>query len=270
MDDGAKAGARPQGLAAVFPGMPEVRPVGSGDIRAALVAGWRDFRRAPAFGLFFGAAYALGGLVIVLSLTRWHVPWLIYPAAIGFPLIGPFIAVGLYEVSRRLERGERLDWPGVLGVVWAQRRRELGWMAFVMLFIFWVWMYQIRLLIALVLGRLSFSTLPKFVDIVLTTPEGWAFLVLGHIVGAVLALILFSVTVVSVPLLMERDLDIVTAMATSVRAVLASPVPMLGWGVVVTLMVLAGAASAFIGLLVVLPVLGHATWHLYRCIVPER
>ncbi|WP_244616159.1 DUF2189 domain-containing protein [Rhizobium sp. RU20A] len=248
--------------------MPDVRAVTAADIGSALAAGLADFRRAPAFGLFFGAVYAMGGLIIALSLALWHVPWLIYPCAIGFPLIGPFIAVGLYEVSRRLERGETLSWPGVLGFVWAQRRRELGWMAFVMLFIFWVWMYQIRLLIALVLGRLSFSTLPKFVDIVLTTPEGWLFLVLGHIVGAVLALILFSLTVVSVPLLMERDLDIVTAMATSVRAVLASPVPMLGWGVVVTLLVLAGAASAFIGLVVVLPVLGHATWHLYRAIIP--
>lgn len=269
MEEGAKAGVRPTGLAAVFPGMPAVGGVTGADIGRALRAGLSDFRRAPTYGLFFGAFYALGGLVIALSLTRWHVPWLIYPCAIGFPLIGPFIAVGLYEVSRRLERGEALRWSGVLGLVWAQRRRELGWMAFVMLFIFWVWMYQIRLLIALVLGRLSFSTLPKFIDIVFTTPEGWLFLALGHLVGAVLALILFSLTVVSVPLLLERDLDIVTAMATSVRAVLASPAPMLGWGLVVTLLVLVGAASAFVGLVVVLPVLGHATWHLYRRIIPE-
>lgn len=246
------------------PAMPEVNVITVADLRAVLRQGAADFAHAPLYGLFFGGVFALAGVVIVLAITRWSMPWLIYPFAIGFPLIGPFAAVGLYEVSRRLEKGEPLSWSAVLGFVWQQRFRELSWMAFVMLFIFWIWMYQVRLLIALVLGRMSFSTLDRFLEIVFTTPTGWLFLAIGHVIGAVLALILFSITVISVPLLMERELDIVTAMITSFKAVLANPPVMLGWGVVVTLAVILGSLPVFLGLLVVLPVLGHATWHLYK------
>ena len=149
-------------------------------------------------------------------------------------------------------------------VIWAQRRREVSWMAFTMLFVFWVWMYQIRLLMALILGRMSYATLDRFADVVLTTNEGWVFLAVGHIEGAALALVLFSITVISIPMLLDREVDFVTAMLTSIRTVLASPLVMLGWGLVVTVAVLAACAPLFLGLLVVLPVLGHATWHLYR------
>lgn len=141
-------------------------------------------------------------------------------------------------------------------------------MAFAMLFLFWISMYQVRLLLALFLDRMSFSTLDKFFSVVLTTPQGWLFLAVGHMVGAALALLLFSITVISIPLLMEREYDFVTAMITSVKTVIASPATMLGWGVIVTLAVIAACVPFFLGLLVVLPVLGHATWHLYRRAVP--
>lgn len=243
---------------------PTVMPLTLADIRASLRLGMEDFAAAPRFGLVIGGIFAAIGLIIVLSLTRWDMAWMIYPFAIGFPLIGPFAAAGLYEVSRRLENGMELSWNAIVPVVWAQRRRELSWMAFTMLFFFWMWMYLIRLLIALLLGRMSFATLDRFVDVVLTTPQGWIFLGVGHVVGAALALILFSITVISMPLLMERDYDFITAMITSLKTVLASPVAMLGWGIVVTLAVIAACVPFFLGLLVVLPVLGHATWHLYR------
>lgn len=243
---------------------PVVVALTAADIRQSLLHGLSDFARAPRFGLFFGAIFAVTGMVIALALTRWHMPWMIYPFAIGFPLVGPFAAAGLYEVSRRLQHGMRLEWGAVLAVVWAQHRRELAWMAFTMLFFFWIWMYQVRLLMALFLGRSSYATLDRFFDLVLTTPQGWLFLAVGHLVGAALALSLFSVTVVSMPLLLDRQYDFVTAMITSVKAVVASPVVMLGWGVVVTLAVLAACIPFFLGLLVVLPVLGHTTWHLYQ------
>ncbi len=246
------------------PAMPEIIPLSVADIRACLMSGVTDFARAPRFGLFFGGTFALIGIIITLALTHWHMPWMIYPFAIGFPLIGPFAAAGLYEVSRRLETGEPLTWRAILSVVWAQRRRELSWMAFTMLFFFWVWMYQVRLMIALFLGRLSFSTLDRFFSVLLTTPEGWLFLGVGHVIGAALALILFSITVISMPLLMEREYDFITAMITSVKVVIASPVAMLGWGAVVTLAVIAACVPFFLGLLVVLPILGHTTWHIYR------
>ncbi|TCD15507.1 DUF2189 domain-containing protein [Oricola cellulosilytica] len=244
--------------------MPQVQTVTAADLRDALRLGIGDFLKAPLFGLFFGGIYALGGILIALSLTIWNVPWMIYPVAIGFPLIGPFVAVGLYQVSRRLEAGQPLDWRDVLGVVWLQRQRELAWMAFVMLFVFWVWMYQVRLLIAIILSRASFSSLDRFLSIVFTTPEGWTFLVVGHLVGAFLAIVLFSVTVISIPLLLDRESDFVTAMITSVKTVFENPVPMIGWGLIVTVAVLASAVPFFLGFLVSLPILGHTTWHLYR------
>ena len=244
--------------------MPKVNALTAADLRACLAQGISDFARAPLYGLFFGAVFTIIGMVIVLALTSWGTPWMIYPFAIGFPLVGPFAAAGLYEVSRRLENGSPLGWSQVLSAVWAQRRRELSWMAFVMLFVFWMWMYQVRLLLALILGRMSFSTLEKFLTVVFTTEQGWTFLAVGHLVGGALSLVLFSITVISIPLLMDREVDIITAMITSVKAVLASPLPMLLWGVAVTLAVLIACAPFFLGLLVVLPVLGHATWHIYR------
>ena len=244
--------------------MPPVNATTAGDIREALRAGLSDFFRAPLFGLFFGGVFAAAGIIIVLAMFRWDMPWMIYPFAIGFPLIGPFAAVGFYEVSRKLEAGQPLVWREVLGVVWAQRGRELSWMAFVMLFFFWIWMYQVRLLIALFLARASFSSLERFTNVVFTTDAGLWFLIVGHGVGAVLALALFSITVISIPMLLDREVDIITAMITSVKVVLTSPAPMLIWGVIVTLSVIVACLPLFLGLLVVLPVLGHATWHLYR------
>lgn len=246
------------------PAMPTVNTISVGDLFDALRMGLSDFARAPLFGLFFGGVYTLGGIIIALSLTIWDIPWMIYPVAIGFPLVGPFVAVGLYEVSRRLEAGKPLTWRDVLGVVWLQRQRELAWMAFVMLFVFWVWMYQVRLLVAIILSRMSFSTLDKFIEVIFTTSQGWTFLAVGHVVGAALALVLFSITVVSIPLLLDRESDFVTAMITSVKTVATSPVPMIGWGIFVTLAVIVSSVPMFLGLIVALPVLGHATWHLYR------
>ncbi|MEQ8267013.1 MAG: DUF2189 domain-containing protein [Parvibaculum sp.] len=256
------------GAAPVFAGQ-VIRTVGMRDLMDALRLGIRDFLRAPLFGLVIGGIFAGIGAVIVLSLTIWNLPWLIYPFAIGFPLVGPFAAVGLYEVSRRLAAGERPAWRGVFSLVWAQRRREVSWMAFVMLFVFWIWMYQVRLLIALFLGLVSFASFEQFLTVVFTTQHGLIFLAIGHAVGGVLALVLFSITVFSIPMLLEREVDIVTAMITSVKAVLQSPAVMLGWGVFVTLSVLAASLPLFLGLLVVLPVFGHATWHLYRRALPQ-
>lgn len=248
----------------IAPKAPELRPLNWSDILAALTAGLNDFLRAPLYGLFFGAVYAIGGLTIVLLLNAYHAPWMILPIMIGFPLIGPFVATGVYEVSRRLETGAPLSWRAVLLTVFHQRERQMGWMAFVILFVFWMWLYLVRLLLALFMGFNTPSTLDGFIHAVLTTQSGLAFLAVGTVVGAVLALFLFSATVVSMPLLLDSELDFVTAMITSFRAVSGSALPMLGWGVVVTVLTLLAMAPAFLGLVVVLPVLGHATWHLYR------
>lgn len=250
--------------------LPKINPVTFDDLGIAFRKGVRDFRRAPQFGLFFGGVFALGGWVLYWFTLVLHQPWFILPLGVAFPLVGPFVAVGLYDVSRRLERGEPLRWGPILGVILQQRRRELVWMAFVVLFICWVWFYQIRTLTVLFLQNESFASIDGFLQVVLTTPIGLTYLTVGTLVGGFLALVLFSTTVVAIPLLLERERDFITAMITSVKTVTTNPVPMVAWGLTVTVLVLLGAFAAFVGLMVVLPVLGHATWHLYRhAVQPE-
>ncbi|WP_022723107.1 DUF2189 domain-containing protein [Rhodopseudomonas sp. B29] len=245
---------------------PVVRAVTFADIADALVQGLRDFQAAPFYGLAFGAFYALGGVAILGCLTFFHMVYLAYPLGAGFALLGPFVALGLYEVSRQRETGRT---PSPLALIGLMRSRsELGWMAFVTLFLFVIWMYQVRLLIALFLGiGASFGSLQEFISVVLTTNEGLVFLAVGNCVGAVLALVLFSLTVVSFPLLLERDVDFVTAMITSVRAVAKSPLPMIAWAATIVALLVISALPYFLGLIVTLPILGHATWHLYRKLI---
>ncbi|MGO3928772.1 DUF2189 domain-containing protein [Rhodopseudomonas pseudopalustris] len=246
---------------------PVVRRIAISDVVESLVQGLRDFQAAPLYGLAFGAVYTIGGIAITLSLTTFGLVYLAYPLAAGFALLGPFVAIGLYEISRRREAGLPLSPRAVFGVVTS--RSEIGWMAFVTLFVFIIWMYQVRLLIALFLGlNTSFASIQDFLNVVLSTNEGLVFLLVGNCVGAALALVLFSLTVVSFPLLLERDdVDFVTAMVTSVRAVVASPLPMIGWAATIVLLLAISTLPYFLGLLVKLPILGHATWHLYRRVV---
>jgi uncharacterized membrane protein len=245
---------------------PVVRRIKVADIAEALGLGLRDFQAMPLYGLLFGALYAVGGNVILLCLTAFGLVYLAYPLAAGFALIGPFVAIGLYEVSREREAGETPSLRSIWSTV--RSRSEIGWMAFVTLFIFVIWMYQVRLLIALLIGlNASFSSLHEFITVVLTTNEGLVFLAIGNAVGAALSLVLFSLTVVSFPLLLDRDVDFVTAMITSVRAVVTSPLPMISWAAVIVVLLIASALPYFLGLLVTLPVLGHTTWHVYRRIV---
>jgi uncharacterized membrane protein len=245
---------------------PVVRRIAAADIAEALGHGLRDFQAMPLYGLAFGAIYAAGGIAILLCLTAFGMVYLAYPLAAGFAMIGPFVAIGLYEVSRRREAGQ----PVSVRAIWStiRTRSEVGWMAFVTLFVFVIWMYQMRLLIALLLGlHASFSSINEFITLVLTTNEGLVFLAIGNAVGAALALLLFSLTVVSFPLLLDRDIDFVTAMITSVRAVVTSPLPMIAWAALIVVLLALSAMPYFLGLVVTLPILGHATWHLYRRII---
>lgn len=241
--------------------MPRARPLGRRDLDAALKAGLADFRRAPAFGLFFGAVFCAIGIVVFLQLVVWRSGYWVIPIAAGFPLAGPFLAVGLYEVSRRIEAGEPLDWASVLRVPVREGSRQIPMMAFVALFFYLSWVYLAHLLFALFFGlkplaSLSLGWLISF--------EGILMLLIGSAIGSILAVLLFSISVFSVPMLLDRDVDVVTAMVASVRAVLENRGPMLGWGVVIGVASLVAMVPLFLGILVVFPVLGHAAWHLYR------
>lgn len=248
----------------------KINPIAFADVKDALKEGWRDFTRAPLIGLFFGAIYAAGGIAILLLLSVYHEPWWIIPIAVGFPLIGPFVAVGLYETSRRLGTGQPLHLGEILTVILAQRKRQVAWMAFVVLFIFWMWLYEVRMLLAIFLGFKSFSSIEAFLQVATTTPEGIGFLVVGTGVGAFISVILFCTTVVAIPLLLDREIDLITAIITSFKAVFQNPGPMIGWGITIVALTFVGLVPLFLGLPVVLPVLGHATWHLYTKVMAPQ
>lgn len=241
-----------------------INPVGFQDLKEVLQLGIKDFFSAPLYGLFFGGIYVLGGLLLVALFFILNVEWAIYPLAIGFALIGPFIATGLYEISRRKESDVDLNWRSILGVIWDQKNRELGWMAFVMLFVFWVWMYQARTLFVIFFGFGGFATLDGFVEAIFTTSNGLYFLAIGNALGMLISFVLFSVTVISCPLLLDRNVDFVTAMVTSIRTIMKSPVVMIFWGGMVITVVVLSMLPAFFGLFITLPIFGHSTWHLYR------
>jgi uncharacterized membrane protein len=238
------------------------------DVMDCLYQGLNDFARAPLFGFFFGGFYALGGYALMMLLQYYRSIWLILPLALGFPLIGPFVAAGLYEVSRRLEAKLPLRWSDVLAVILNQSRREMGWMAFAVLFIFWVWIYQVRLLLALFLVGVPLSSLDSISGL-LSQPQAYEMLAAGTVVGAFLSAVLFCTTVVAMPMLMDRPLDFVTAIIGSWRCVLENLGPMIFFGLVVAVVTFVALAPFFLGLFVALPVLGHATWHVYRRLAPR-
>lgn len=243
---------------------PQVKTLKVGDITASLRAGLLDYCAHPMMSSFFGLFYAVFGILFVWCLIWLGKIWMIIPAMVGFPLVAPFAAAGLYEMSRRRQRGEAFGWGEILMVMAAQRKREMGWMAFVTLFVFWVWMYQVRLWLAVILQDASFSDLDGFLQTVFFTPEGWTFLTIGTCAGAFLSTVLFSVTVVSMPMLLDREVDFVTAMLTSVRVVAQNPYVMLGWGGIISATMVLSLIPWFLGLIFTLPVLGHTTWHLYQ------
>jgi len=242
---------------------PEVRSLAGSDLVEILAAGVNDLRAGGRYSLFFGAFYGVGGLILLVLVRFYNVPYLIYPLAMGFVLIAPFMATGLYDISRRLENGEALSWAGVLGSIRYAAGRDLRWMALITSFTFVIWMDIAALM---TFGFLS-GEMTGFKDLltqIFTTPSGLLFLAVGNIVGALIALVVFSFSAVSFPMLYDRDVDFVTAMVSSIRLVLKNPVVMLSWGAIIGVLTVISILSAFLGLIVTLPVLGHATWHLYR------
>ncbi|MFZ9199158.1 MAG: DUF2189 domain-containing protein [Paracoccaceae bacterium] len=242
---------------------PEILHVEMVDLAQALSAAWHDFRGAPLFGMFFAGVYVLGGWLIVFSLTAKGQLWWSLPASAGFPILGPFVACGLYEVSRRREVGEPLIWGQVLGVIFRQKDRQIPSMAAVIVVFFLFWNFLAHMIFALFLGKATLTNITSSLE-VFFTPEGMAMLVVGTVVGAIFATLLFALTVVGLPILLDREVDFVTAMLTSLGVVRESPLVMLGWGALIGASLLLAMLPGFLGLFVVLPIFGHATWHLYR------
>jgi uncharacterized membrane protein len=240
--------------------LPLLNPLTPADLTAALRAGWSDFLAAPVFGLFFALVYAGGGLLLWWGLVANGQPiWFVVMAA-GFPLFAPFAAVGLYEVSRRRQEGLPLDWGSILGAVRGKGDGQLPVMAVIVLLIFGFWVILARGIFAIFFADSGIG--PETLGQLATLP-GVAMLAVGTAVGGCLALALFSITVISLPMLLDRPVDFVTAILTSLALVRAQPAVMLRWAATIAVLLALGMLPAFLGLLVVLPVLGHATWHLY-------
>ncbi|MCU4651750.1 DUF2189 domain-containing protein [Roseibacterium sp. SDUM158016] len=244
--------------------VPEIAQMQMGDIGHALRRGLSDFWRKPMMGLFFANVAVMGGWLIYLMLFLWHMEWLAIPLTFGFPLIGPFLAVGLYEVSRRLEAGQA-EWRrnDIFGVIWRQRLRQLPLMSWVIIVYYLFWSFFAHMLFALFMGPSVLTNVTSSYSY-LFQPEGVTMLLVGTAFGAVFAFVLFALTVVSLPLLLDKELDFVTAMLTSIAVVRKNPGVMLAWGATIAGLTFLGMLPGLFGLFVVLPVLGHATWHIYR------
>lgn len=240
-----------------------VRPVGLGAIPAVLAAGWRDFRAAPRYGLAVGGGSALFGWALVALLFWADLPYLVYPLAIGFAFLAPFIVTVLYAVSRMLERGEALSWGAVGAAVRQTGRRDLGWMALVTGFALFIWVDMAAMLFFTFHG-MRLPTLEEFFLFVFTTQSGWLFILVGNAAGTVLATVVFSISVTSFPMLYDKEFDFVTAMVTSVKVVIANPLTMLAWALSIGVLTALSLITALAGFIVVLPLLGHASWHMYR------
>ena len=241
----------------------EIAELDLSDLRAALAAGWRDFRTAPLYGLMFASVYVAAGWLISYALLAKGQVWWTIIAGAGFPILGPFIACGFYEVSRRLEAGQTLDPAGVAGVIFSQKDRQIPSMAAVVVVFFLFWNFLGHMIFAVFLGNATMTNISSSLA-VFQTAEGMMMLVVGTAVGAGFAGTLFALTVVSLPYLLDREVDFITAMITSFSVVTQNPGVMLVWGLLISALLFAGMALGFLGLFVVLPVLGHATWHLYR------
>lgn len=231
-----------------------------------LAAGWRDLWNQPAISLAYGAVIAVASVVIVFGLMRLEVASLMLVLLGGFLLMGPLLAVGLYEKSRRLEAGEPLNVKDI-ALVATRSPIGLAFMGALLLLIYIFWFRVAYLLFALFFGHQGIPTMSEFVPTLLFTTHGLGLLIVGTAVGAILAGFVFAISAVSVPMMMVRPVDTFTAVVTSMKACAQNPRPMLLWAVLIAGITVLGLGTLFIGLIVTFPLLGHATWHAYREVV---
>jgi len=243
---------------------PEVREIGMLEVLDALRLGLRDFQEKPSHTVFLCLLYPVAGIVLMVWSAGANLLPLMFPLASGFALLGPIAAIGLYEISRRRELGLDTSWRHALDLRHSPAIFSIVAAAAVLFALFIVWLLVAQKIYVAHFGELPPASLTSFLADVLYTSNGWSMMFWGDLAGLVFAVAALAVSVVTFPLLLERDVGALAAILTSVRALARNPVPVLLWGVIVTALLVIGSIPLFAGLAIVLPVLGHATWHLYR------
>lgn len=246
---------------------PVVRKISIGDLKDALARGFDDFRALPSHAVFLVIIYPIVGFILARLVMGANVLPILFPLAAGFALLGPLAALGLYEMSRRREQGLDVSWKHALDVRYSPSFGAIVTLGLLLMAVFLVWIAVAQ---AIYVGTFNYqpaASMPDFLRTVLSTPEGWQMIVIGNSVGFLFAAGVLAISAVSFPLLLDRDVGVARAIITSLRVVRMNPVTMAVWGLIVAVLLIIGILPFFFGLAVVMPVLGHATWHLYRKVV---
>lgn len=244
-----------------------IRRIGMADLRSVLMQGFEDFRRQPSHLVFLCLIYPVVGFLLARATMGGEWVMLLFPIMAGFALVGPFAAIGIYEISRRHEQGLDTSWRHAFDVLRSPSRLSILMLGFLLMLLFVAWLAAALAIYRRTLGFYEPAGIGELAWQVLTTRGGWALILVGNAIGLLFALVVLSISVISFPLLLDRRVDTFAAMGASLRAVTANPGPMAAWGLIVAAALVAGSIPFFVGLAVVVPVLGHATWHLYRRVV---
>ena len=249
---------------------PVIRTIGLSDLHRALQLGWEDFKAVPSHAIILCVIYPVLGLVLARTVLGYAVLPLLFPLAAGFALLGPFAALGLYELSRRRERGESASAWDAIDVFRSPSFGAMLGLGVLLLALFVTWVATAQAIYVAAFGYETAAGIPDFATRVLTTPQGWWLIIAGCGIGFLFALVALCISVVSFPLMLDRHAGAGEAMVTSLRAVARNPLPMAAWGLIVAVLLVAGSLPFFLGLAIVIPLLGHATWHLYRAVIEPQ
>jgi uncharacterized membrane protein len=249
------------------PARPVVRRITVSDLLRSLMRGYNDFSAMPSHAVFLCVIYPLLGMLMIAMTLNYSMLPLAFPIAAGFALVGPLAAIGLYELSRRREAGLDSSASHVLEVLHSPSLGAIMALAFLLTVIFLIWLAVAEAVYVADLGYAGASSIRQLVDEVFNTSAGWNLVIVGTGVGFLFAAVTFTISVVSFPLLLDRDVGAAVALLTSIRVIVRNPATMALWALIIATLLVIGSVPFFIGLTVVIPVLGHATWHLYRQVV---
>ncbi|HEY6431110.1 MAG TPA: DUF2189 domain-containing protein [Acetobacteraceae bacterium] len=244
-----------------------VRRIGLADIRYALSRGMEDFSADPTHYLFLCALYPVLGLVIGRFAFGYEVLPVVYPLVTGFALVGPVAALGIYEMSRRREAGAEVHWWNVFDILRSPAIGDILKLVVGLAVIFVLWLVAAEFIYRFTLGPTPPASAGEFLHQVFTTPVGWALIVVGNLVGFLFALLVFTLSVISFQLILDREATAEQAIRASFEAVRANPFTMAAWALTIAVILAVGSIPLLLGLAVALPVLGHASWHLYKRLV---